>query len=134
MRNETRRKLIVTGGLIALAGWSTARAEDVPDGLRGIWRGPWYLGMTSGSAALVLAGDPLAEGTLQLTNNDNFGDQPLRLQDLAFDGLQLRFRVRGADGRMLVADWAAVPTAKTLKAFVSYGGYKLRFELTRIVP
>ena len=88
MRNETRRKLIVAGGLTALAGWSAARAEDAPQGLQGIWRGPWYLGMSSGTAALVLAGDPLSGGTLQLVNNDNFGDQALRLEDLVFDGLR----------------------------------------------
>ena len=134
MHNEIRRKLIVSSGLVALTGWPAARAEDVPDGLQGAWRGPWYLGMTSGTATLVLAGDPLSEGTLQLVNNDNFGDQALRLEDLAFDGSKLRFRVRGADGRMLVADWPAAPSAKSLKAFVSYRGYKLRIELTRVAP
>ena len=111
MRNESRRRLVVAGGLMVLAGWSAARAAEAPEGLQGTWRGPWYLGMTSGTATLVLTGDPLSEGTLQLVNNDNFGDQALRLEDLAFDGLRLRFRVRGADGRPLVADWPATPSA-----------------------
>lgn len=132
MNPNNRRTLLIALVLAGLAGTTTAQAADAADGLQGVWRGPWYLGMTSGTAALVLSGEPLSDGTLQLVNNENFGDQPLRLEDLAYDGLQLRFRVRGADGRFLVADWPASPTARTLKAFVSYGGYKLRVELTRV--
>ncbi len=87
--------------------------------------------MTSGTATLILLGDPVSTGTLQFTNHDKFGAEPLQLQDVAYDGLQLRFRVRGADGRMFEAQWNAAPSAPAMKAFASYGGYKLRFELTR---
>jgi len=132
MTRNKRRTVLIALALAALVGSTTASAADPVDGLQGTWRGPWYLGMTSGTAALVLSGDPLSGGTLQLVNHEKFGDQPLPLEDLAYDGLQLRFRVRGADGRLLVADWPATPTARTLKAFVSYGGYKLRLELTRV--
>lgn len=132
MNPHNRRTLLIALALAGLAGATTVPAAESADGLQGTWRGPWYLGMTSGTAALVLTGEPLTGGTLQLVNNENFGDQPMPLENLSYDGLQLRFRVRGADGRMLVADWPATPAARTLKAFVSYGGYKLRIELTRV--
>ncbi len=101
--------------------------------LGGVWRGPWYLGMTSGTAELVLPVEGKEGGMLSMTNNENFGTKALPVTDLEADGGRLRFRVKGEDGKMLTADIpveGAQPSA--LKGFARYGGFKLRFEFLRV--
>lgn len=122
----------VVCGALALATAGLAHAESTA-GVAGVWRGPWYLGMTSGTAELVLPMDGRDGGTLAMTNNENFGDRPLPVTDIETDGGRLRFRVKGEDGKTLAADIpmdAGQPAS--LKGFARYGGFKLRFEFARV--
>jgi len=119
-------------GLVALAAIAAsgtrALAADVPSGT---WRGPWYLGMTSGTAELQIVGEPGARrGSLRMTNNENFGSGALPLASLEADENALRFKVVGDDGRPLVAEFPLTGgNFVSLKGFARYGGHKLRFEL-----
>lgn len=111
-------------GLMILALSVGAHAE----GLAGVWKGPWYLGMSSGVAVLRL-GD--GEATLEMTNNETFGPDPVNLKDVSYEGQVLRFRAKGADGGVMAA---AVPVREdgAIRGAVTYGGYKLRLELSRL--
>lgn len=109
----------------------SARAGADATAVRGTWAGPWYLGMTSGIARLVLAGEGTLEGSLQMTNNERFGEETIRLTEAAFDGANLRFKVTGADGKALVAELPVSGDGARMKGFGKYGGYNVRFELSR---
>lgn len=120
--------ILATLGLGALlAAPAVANAEPVA----GTWAGPWYLGMTSGVARLTLAGEGALEGTLQMTNNEKFGDEVVPLVQAAADGTTLRFKVMGADGKVLAAELPLSADGSRMKGFARYGGYNMRFELTR---
>jgi hypothetical protein len=122
--------ILASLGLGAGLAWNV-RADNAQAGVRGAWTGPWYLGMTSGVARLTLTGEGALEGTLQMTNQERFGAEAGRLLQAAFDGGTLRFRVVGADGQALVADLPLSGDGTSLKGFAKYGGYNLRFELSR---
>lgn len=113
-----------------LCAAARALAEDLPSGT---WRGPWYLGMTSGTAELRIDGESgTRRGFLRMTNNESFGAAALPLSSLEVDGGALRFKVTGEDGRTLSAEFpldSANPTS--LKGFARYGGHRLRFEFSR---
>lgn len=98
------------------------------DDLSGVWKGPWYLGMSSGVAELRLAG---GSGSLQMTNNENFGTEPVLLKDVSNDSDVLRFRAKGSDGNAMIA---ALPIREdgVIRGAVTYGGYKLLLELFRV--
>jgi hypothetical protein len=120
---------LTTMGCGAFLAPSTRAADAAA--VRGTWAGPWYLGMTSGIARLVLTGEGTLEGSLQLTNNERFGEEPMTLTDAAFDGTNLRFKVIGADGKALVAELPISGDGARMKGFGKYGGYNVRFELSR---
>lgn len=101
--------------------------ESAPEAA--LWHGPWYLGMTSGIADLNLTA---GGGTLTLTNNENFGAEPVVVSDLERGGGQLRFRALGADGKMLSCQIPVSSDAARARGFCRYGGFNLRFELTRV--
>ncbi len=110
------------------AAFSPASADEaMPE--PGLWRGPWYLGMTSGVAELKLAADG---GTLMLTNNENFGAQAVRISDLERIPGQLRFRAPGADGKTLACQIPVSSDGTKARGFCRYGGFNLRFEFSRI--
>jgi len=96
--------------------------------LSGVWKGPWYLGMSSGVAVLRLGGD---EGSLQMTNNENFGAEPVPLKDVSYEADVLRFRAKGSDGSVMVAG-LPVRGDGAIRGSVTYGGYKLRLELSKV--
>lgn len=96
----------------------------------GVWRGPWYLGMTSGVATLVVGGAS-SPGTLQMTNNENFGTEPMTLREGHLRDGRFEFRVKGADGRILEGALPVDRPKGVMKGFGRYGGYKLLFDLTR---
>jgi len=121
---------LTTFGLGALLAPSARAAGDAAV-VRGTWAGPWYLGMTSGIARLVLSGEGALEGSLQMTNNERFGEETVRLTEAAFDGANLRFKVTGADGKALVAELPVTGDGARMKGFGKYGGYNVRFELSR---
>jgi hypothetical protein len=101
--------------------------EAVPE--TGLWRGPWYLGMTSGVAELKLTADG---GALMLTNNENFGAEAVRISDLERIPGQLRFRASGADGKTLACQIPVFSDGTKARGFCRYGGFNLRFEFSRI--
>jgi hypothetical protein len=114
---------VVTG--LTILGLSVGvHAND----LSGVWKGTWYLGMSSGVAELRLAG---GSGSLQMTNNENFGTEPVLLRDVSTDANVLRFRAKGSDGSTMVA---ALPVRVdgVIRGAVTYGGYKLLLELSRV--
>lgn len=129
----TRRYFAMT--LATLGFWAML---PVPTGIAadqasvvGTWAGPWYLGMTSGVAHLELTGEGALEGTLQMTNNEKFGEEAAKLTQAVADGTTLRFKVTGADGKALVAELPVSADGTRMKGFARYGGYNMRFELTR---
>lgn len=124
MANASINWRMAAMGLMILALSVGAHAEE----LAGTWKGPWYLGMSSGVAVLRL-GD--GEATLQMTNNETFGVEPVHLKDVSYDAKVLRFRAKGDDGSVMVA---AIPVREdgAIRGAVTYGGYKLRLELSRL--
>jgi len=100
------------------------------DELSGVWKGPWYLGMSSGVATLRL---DAGGGSLLMTNNENFGAEPVALKDVSFEANILRFRAKGGDGTLMVA---GLPMREdgAVRGAVTFGGYKLLFELSRLKP
>jgi len=109
--------------VMALASAAATRAEE----MSGLWKGPWYLGMSSGVAVLRLD-DGVA--TFQMTNNESFGSKPISLKDIVADGKQLRFRAVGEDGTVMVA---ILPVREdgAIRGPVKFGAYKLVLELYR---
>src|SRR6185503_19479261 len=75
---------------IFLAG-TTAFADSAI--LHGSWKGPWYIGMSSGIAVMELAAD--GSGNITLTNLDEFGAQPVPLAKQTFDGKTFAFTATG---------------------------------------
>jgi hypothetical protein len=135
-RRAACARLVGWAGAAALwvagrSGAALAAGEDGARAVLGTWRGPWYLGMSSGTATLVLAGDATLEGSLQLTNSEGFGDAPVPLRDVAIVDGKLRFVAIGADGQRMVADVPVDLDKGRLKGFVTWGGYKVRLELQR---
>jgi hypothetical protein len=133
MVDPARRRFFgVTLAALATCGACAARGDDTaPAPVAGSWQGPWYLGMTSGIATLVLEQGALPGGSLQLTNNEAFGPEARPLQDISIVDGRLRFRVKGADGRLLSADLPMSGQGRALKGFAKYGGYNIRLELVR---
>lgn len=130
MIRRTFAMTLATLGLGALLVPPISAVADQP-AVAGTWAGPWYLGMTSGVAHLTLAGEGTLEGTLQMTNNEKFGEEAAKLTQAAADGTTLRFKVTGADGKALVAELPVSADGTRMKGFARYGGYNMRFELTR---
>lgn len=112
------------------SGFAVAEDAIVSD-VAGVWRGPWYLGMSSGVATLVVGDGAASPGTLQLTNNENFGTEPMALREGALRDGRFEFRVKGADGRILEGALPVDRLKGIMKGFGRYGGYKLLFDLTR---
>lgn len=114
--------------LVALAWsiWLPARAVDGE--LVGVWKGRWYLGMTSGTAILTLG---TAESTLEMTNNEKFGTAPVPLADVAVDKRALNFRAIGEDGLPLVAKLPLSNDNTGLRGYARYGGFRLLLDVAR---
>lgn len=130
--NPGRIVVAVAASCLLLAAPLPAAAEsDAATDVRGTWTGPWYLGMTSGVATLILEGEPALEGTLQLTNNERFGVAPRLLSDARFEDGQLRFKVTGDDGQRLTAQLPLTGEGSRLKGLAKYSGYNIKFELNR---
>lgn len=100
--------------------------------IRGVWTGPWYLGMTSGVARLTVSGDGRLDGTLKMSNNERFGEEAVGLAGVAFVDGRLSFRAIGADGKPLIAQLPLAADGAALKGFAKYGGYNIRFEFMRL--
>lgn len=117
--------------LLLGAPFAAGAESDPATDVRGIWTGPWYLGMTSGVATLTLRGETALEGSLQLTNNERFGTAARPLSEAQFEGGQLRFKVTGDDGQRMIAQLPVAGEGTRMKGLAKYSGYNIKFELTR---
>ena len=108
---------------------SNADAAD-PAALAGSWKGPWYIGMSSGLATMELAAD--GSGKISLTNLDEFGAAPVALAKQSYDGKVFRFSAAGANGAVLTAGLQVENDGKRLRGNGKFGGFGARLELQRV--
>ena len=97
--------------------------------LHGSWKGPWYIGMSSGIVAMVIAED--GSGKIALTNLDEFGAQAISLAKQSFDGKMFTFTATGANGAALVMSLQLVEGGKQLRGNGKHAGFGARMELQR---
>jgi hypothetical protein len=128
---------IIRALLLALVLVPAATAADTPAGqaasmpaLAGTWKGPWYIGMSSGIATLNVAADGTA--TLALTNMEEFGAGPAALSKQSFDGQSLKFDAEGANGTALTATLKSENDGRKLRGNGKYGGFGARLELQKL--
>jgi hypothetical protein len=115
--------------VLAANTWAGVALADQLDPLQGTWKGPWYIGMTSGLATMQIAPD--GSGTIALTNLENFGDEPVALTKLSFDGKTFRFAASGTGGVEFSVGMQLESGAKQLRGNGKYGGFGARVELRR---
>ena len=108
-----------------LAGAAIADTGD----LQGMWKGPWYIGMSSGIVAMDIAED--GSGTIALTNLNEFGSQPIALAKQSFDGKSLAFSAIGANGAVLIMNLRLYGAGKQLRGNGKHAGFGTRMELQR---
>lgn len=115
--------LAVTLALPALSDQAGIRA------LQGSWKGPWYIGMSSGVAKMEIAAD--GSGKIGFSNLDSFGEQPAALTKTSFDGSTFRFSAVGAGGSEFSAGLQLRGEGRELRGNGKYGGFGARLELRR---
>jgi hypothetical protein len=97
--------------------------------LHGSWKGPWYIGMSSGVVAMQIAED--GSGKIALTNLDEFGSQPVPLAKQSFDGKLLTFSATGANGAVLTMNLRLDEGGRQLRGNGKHAGFGARMELQR---
>ena len=97
--------------------------------LRGSWNGPWYIGMSSGVVAMVIAED--GAGKISLTNLEEFGTQPVPLAKQSFDGNVFTFSATGANGAVLTMSLHLGGGGRQLRGNGKHAGFGARMELQR---
>jgi hypothetical protein len=118
-------------GLVAMMAGLIFAGAAIADtsALRGSWKGPWYIGMSSGIVAMDIAGD--GSGKITLTNLDEFGSQPVALAKPTFDGKSFSFSATGANGAALIMNLQLGADGKQLRGNGKHGGFGARMELQR---
>jgi hypothetical protein len=118
-------------GLVAMAMAIVFAGAALADSgaLRGSWKGPWYIGMSSGLVTLDIAGD--GSGKIALTNLDEFGAQPVTVAKQSFDGKQFTFSATGANGAVLTMNLQYSETGRLLRGNGKHAGFGARMELQR---
>lgn len=119
----------ILAGLVLIAAALAGPAAADPGELAGTWKGPWYIGMSSGLVTMEIAAD--GSGSIALTNLDEFGAQPVALAKQTFDGKVLKFSASGANGTALTAGLQSENGGKKLRGNGKYGGFGARMELQR---
>lgn len=97
--------------------------------LHGSWKGPWYIGMSSGMVAMDIAAD--GSGKITLTNLEEFGSKPVVLAKQSFDGKLLTFSATGANGAVLNMNLQLGEGGKQLRGNGKHAGFGARMELQR---
>ena len=115
--------------VLAANTWAAAANADQLASLQGTWKGPWYIGMTSGLAAMEIAADGC--GTIAFTNLENFGAEPVALIKTSFDGRTFRFAASGTGGVEISFVTQLGSEGKQLRGNGKYGGFGARLELRR---
>lgn len=99
------------------------------EGFQGSWKGPWYIGMSSGKVALEIRPD--GQGDISMTQLDGFGDAPVPIRKISVEGSVIRFAAAGANGVELSLKATLDGTGKRLVGNGKYGGFGARLELQR---
>ena len=97
--------------------------------LHGSWKGPWYIGMSSGVVAMEIAED--GSGKIALTNLEEFGSEPMPLAKHSFDGKVLTFSATGANGAVLTMRLQLGQGGRQLRGNGKHAGFGARMELQR---
>jgi hypothetical protein len=97
--------------------------------LHGSWKGPWYIGMSSGVVAMDIDED--GSGKIALTNLDEFGSEPVPLAKQSFDGKVFAFSATGANGAALVMSLQLGQGGRQLRGNGKHAGFGARMELQR---
>ncbi|HVY06000.1 MAG TPA: hypothetical protein VHB46_08480 [Burkholderiales bacterium] len=121
------RSLVLAAVAAACLFITTAFADTGE--LHGSWKGPWYIGMSSGMVAMEIAED--GSGSIVLTNMDDFGAKPVALAKQSFDGKTLAFSATGANGAVLSMTLRLGEGGKQLRGNGKHGGFGARMELQR---
>ncbi len=114
---------------LAAAGWMALMPVATADGLSGIWSGPWYRGMTSGTMFLEIDGD--GKGQVRFTNLDNFGDDAVPLSRVKKGSAALKFSASGTGPGVFAADSQLTSDGNILKGDGEYDGFDIKFKLKR---
>lgn len=114
--------------LLAVAGSSLLQAALAQQDqlMSGTWRGPWYRGMTSGVVTLEVGAN--GAGTIQFTNLENFGDQPVALRNVEISGNTLTFSASGTSGADFTASAKISADGSKMRGNARYEGFGVRFE------
>jgi hypothetical protein len=113
--------------MMAMVFAQTAVAE--PGALHGSWKGPWYIGMSSGLVAIDI--DEEGSGRIALTNLEEFGSQPVPLAKQSFDGKVFAFSATGANGAVLTMSLQLGAGGRQLRGNGKHSGFGARMELQR---
>ena len=123
------RRIWLAAIVLAAHTWAGGAAADQLASLQGTWKGPWYIGMTSGLATMEIAAD--GSGTIAFTNLENFGEEPVALTKTSFDGKSFRFAASGTGGVEFSLGTQLGSGGKQLRGNGKYGGFGARLELRR---
>src|SRR5581483_1942377 len=93
-REEYMMRKILGLALLAVIAASPPAPAQEDAAPAGIWKGPWYRGMTSGTMMLEVSGD--GSGSVRFTNLETFGDGPAVLQKTATKAGTYEFAAFGA--------------------------------------
>ena len=118
-----RRFVVAMSMVVAGAAFADAGA------LRGTWKGPWYIGMSSGIASMAIAED--GSGEIVLTNLDDFGSEPVTLAKQSFNGKFFVFSATGASGAPLSMKLKLDDSGRHLRGNGKHAGFGARLELQR---
>ena len=118
-----RRFVVAMSMVVAGAAFADAGA------LHGTWKGPWYIGMSSGIASMAIAED--GSGEIVLTNLDDFGSEPVTLAKQSFDGKFFVFSATGASGAPLSMKLQLDDSGRHLRGNGKHAGFGARLELQR---
>ena len=125
---EDRMKVIRLVAMTMALFFAGAAIADT-GALHGSWKGPWYIGMSSGLVAMDIAED--GAGKITLTNLDEFGSQPVPLAKQSFDGKVFTFSATGANGAALIMNLQLGEGGKQLRGNGKHAGFGTRMELQR---
>ncbi len=114
---------------MTMATLSAGTAIADASALHGSWKGPWYIGMSSGIVAMDIAED--GSGKIALTNLDEFGSLAIPLAKPSFDGKLFTFSATGANGAVLTMNLQLGDGGKQLRGNGKHAGFGARMELQR---
>ncbi len=114
---------------LAANTWTGVALADQLASMEGSWKGPWYIGMSSGIATMEIK--PNGSGTIAFTNLENFGEDPVALAKTSFDGKTFKFSASGTGGVAFSVGMQLGSDGKQIRGNGKYGGFGARLELRR---